>query len=236
MLTVPAGDLGTVFHVIPYALEERARAVAEAHDGPRRSDARDAPARCTAQANGRCECEAPFEEVKDGAIGVSGGEAVGERDFNVSRLHPIEFEVAVRTEPNLAPLRSELVDNCWYAFKQDHQRSKFDLEMDVSAAAARPPRSLRLGDAPAPRRSPRRGGCGDERAATAAALRARANRCRPIRGVERDSDAGVGLVSATRPFAPPSVEDPHAQLRVEPLDSGRVHRVRAGRPTSCSRC
>ena len=134
-VTVPAGDLGTVFHVIPYALEER-----RAPPWPKLTMVlvplltREMRQMCTAQTNGDCECEAPFEEVKDGAIVVSGGEAVECRHFNVSRLDPIEFEVAVRTEPNLAPLRSELVDNCWYAFKQDHQRSKFDLEM-VSAAA-----------------------------------------------------------------------------------------------------
>ena len=166
-VTVPAGDLGTVFHVIPYALEER-----RAPPWPKLTMVlvplltREMRQMCTAQTNGDCECEAPFEEVKDGAIVVSGGEAVECRHFNVSRLDPIEFEVAVRTEPNLAPLRSETRRQLLVRV----QAGPPALEVRPRDGERRRAAALAVGGAVAAR-SPRRGG---QRRCRRSAL------CRPI--------------------------------------------------------
>ena len=43
------------------------------------------------------------------------------QNVTVTRLEPIVFSVAVRTDERLAPIRPVTVDNCWRAYDVDHE-------------------------------------------------------------------------------------------------------------------
>lgn len=54
--------------------------------------------------------------------------------FHIEKYDTIQFKVRVRTEPALETLRSEVVENCEYAYENDHKDTFGGVEVESSTA------------------------------------------------------------------------------------------------------
>jgi len=127
--TVWATDQGNSFFIIPYTLRP-----VHAPPYPQltivlipRKITQNIHTNCTVAAEGgiaECECTLPWVLQSDDTC----------MKFELETLDTIELRVNVRTEPALETLRAEYVENCEYAFAQDHIQTLAGTEMIESAA------------------------------------------------------------------------------------------------------
>ena len=125
--TIHAGELGNTFVVRPYATRLvgspphprlRMHLIPLLVTQTERNDCDDPDGTAVVVST---STTSPSNEPEESATATETPICRYGQNVTVTRLEPIVFSVAVRTDERLAPLRPPTVDNCWRAYDLDHE-------------------------------------------------------------------------------------------------------------------